>query len=112
MPRIITTNNRPVYERDSDAGRSVRQVIWFLFYIVGTLLLFRFFLQLIGANPSAGFTNFVYNATAPLVAPFRGVVGSTAVNTGIVEWSTVVAFAVYWIAASILSRLFSPARDH
>src|SRR4051794_40174217 len=44
------------------------QAIYLVFGLIETLLVIRFVLRLLAANPQAGFAQFIYNITAPLVA--------------------------------------------
>jgi hypothetical protein len=86
-------------------GRAVRplyrstQIVWYVFYVIETLLVFRLILKLIGANPAAGFTDLVYTLSYPLAAPFLYVVGATSVAGSVFEWTTLLAMIVYWVIA-------------
>ncbi|CAN5464176.1 hypothetical protein BH10BAC1_BH10BAC1_19120 [soil metagenome] len=83
------------------------QVVWYIFGIVEVLLIFRFVLKLLGANPSAGFSKFIYGATYIFAAPFLAVFQKTQVIGSIIEWSTLLAMLVYWIIAmGIIKFLF------
>jgi uncharacterized membrane protein len=77
--------------------------IWLVLGIVEVLLVFRFVLKLLGANPSSGFVNFVYSVSGPLTAPFRGIFSTPTaqgnITTSVFETSTVVAIIVYVIIA-------------
>lgn len=73
------------------------KVIWYFFYVIETLLLFRFLLKLFAANPSAGFTNFIYTLSSIFMAPFRFVFQNNAVGGSVFEWSTLLAMLVYWV---------------
>ncbi|OGF83014.1 hypothetical protein A3B18_02330 [Candidatus Giovannonibacteria bacterium RIFCSPLOWO2_01_FULL_46_13] len=75
------------------------QIVWYILYVLETLLVFRFVLRLIGANPAAGFTDFIYTLTLPFVAPFLNVVGSPRVAGSVFEWTTLLAILVYWLLA-------------
>ncbi|HXK39684.1 MAG TPA: YggT family protein [Candidatus Paceibacterota bacterium] len=86
------------------------QIVWYVFSVVEALLLLRFFLKLIGANAGAGFTQFIYSVTYPLVAPFLFVVGSPAVNGNVFEWTTLLALFVYWLLAWGIVRLLAMGR--
>jgi hypothetical protein len=88
----------------------VARIVWTVFGIVAVLLVVRFFLQLVGADPAAGFTNFIYQLTNPLVQPFTGTIPNTIVETGVVEWITILALAIYWLVAWILARLATTPR--
>lgn len=82
------------------------QVVWYLFYAVEVLLLFRFVLKLMAANPDAWFTSFVYAVSYPFAGPFLYVVRSTQVSGSVFEWTTLLAMAVYWVLAWGIVRLF------
>lgn len=81
------------------------QIVWYLFYIIETLLLFRFALKLIGANTGAGFTQFIYALSYPFAAPFLYVVNSPRIAGTTIEWSTLLAMLVYWVLAWGIVRL-------
>jgi len=82
------------------------QVIWYILGVAEVLLVSRILLKLIGANLSSGFTSFIYSASAPLVSPFRGVLGETTSQESVIEWSTIIAMAVYAVVAFGLVKLF------
>ena len=71
--------------------------MWYVFYVLQVLLAFRFVLKLLGANASAGFTDFIYTLSSIPLAPFRFVFSNDAVGSSVVEWSTLLAMAVYWV---------------
>lgn len=91
------------------------QVIWYILGVVEVLLASRIILKLIGANLNSGFTSFIYSISAPLTSPFRGVLGETASLTNVIEWSTIIAMAVYAVVAFGLVKLFQlikPTTEH
>ncbi len=81
------------------------QIVWYLFYVVETLLLFRFLLRLMGANPAALFTQIIYTFSYPFAAPFLYVVHATQVAGSVFEWTTLLAMLVYWVIAWGIVRL-------
>lgn len=86
------------------------QVINYVLYVLEALLVFRFFLKLLGANPGAGFTNLIYNVTAWPLAPFKFVFGTNSIQGSIFEWSTLLAMLVYWVIAMGLIKLLLVGR--
>jgi hypothetical protein len=82
------------------------QVVWYVFYFIEALLLFRFLLRLLAANPGAGFTEFIYTLSYPFIAPFLYVFPATRAGGAVFEWSTLLAMVVYWILAWGIVRLF------
>jgi hypothetical protein len=99
------------YSSDVRPSNVVTQIITYLLRILEVLLALRFFLKLFGANPGAGFTNFIYSLSQPFVAPFSNVFGNSVVQNAagisVFEWTTLLAMIVYWIIAAILVRLAS-----
>jgi hypothetical protein len=81
------------------------QVVWYIFGIIVALLAIRFLLKLLGANPAAGFSSFIYDITAPLVGPFVAVFGPSRVQGSVLEWTTILAMLVYWLIAWAIVRL-------
>ena len=93
----------------------VTQVIWYLVGIAEVFLLLRLFLKLLGANPTAGFTMFVYGVTGVFGAPFYSVFKSAQTEGVVFEGSTLLAMAVYalfgWLVvkALVMSKPVSTA---
>ncbi len=82
------------------------QIIWYILGLIEALLAFRFAFKLFGANPGAGFTDFIYDTSYPLVAPFLNVFGITRVEGSVMEWTTLLAMFVYWAIAAGIIKLF------
>ena len=83
------------------------QVVWYILGIVEILLAFRFVLKLLGANPEAGFSSFVYSITYVFATPFLSVFRSSRIVEGSVfEWTTLLAILVYWVIAMGIIQLF------
>ncbi len=82
------------------------QIVWYITDVIEILLLFRFFLKFLGANPNAGFSNFIFDITYPLAAPFLNVFRVSKVEGSVFEWTTLLAMAVYWIIAIGIVKIF------
>ena len=82
------------------------QIVWYILSILEALLLFRFVLKLLGANPAAGFTDFIYDLSHFFVSPFISVFHVTQISGNIFEWTTLLAMLVYWILAIGIIKLF------
>lgn len=82
------------------------QIVWYILGVIEALLVFRFVLKLLGANPDAGFTSFIYGATQIFAAPFLNVFGVSQVAGSIFEWTTLLALFVYWVIAFGIIKLF------
>ena len=94
----------PYAQRRGIASKVV-QAIYLIFGIVETLLVLRFILKLLGANPEAGFASFIYRVSTPLVAPFAGLFGSPQLNGMVLELEVLVAIVVYGLVAWGLAKL-------
>lgn len=82
------------------------QIVWYILGILEALLAFRFILKLLDANPTAGFTSFIYGVTYPFAAPFLNVFKITRVEGSIFEWTTLLSMLVYWLIALAVIKLF------
>jgi hypothetical protein len=82
------------------------QIVYYILSLIEVLLLFRFVLKLLGANPVAGFTSFIYGATYVFASPFLNVFRITYVSGSIFEWTTILAMLVYWIIAIGIIKIF------
>jgi hypothetical protein len=82
------------------------QALAAVFGVIYLLLLVRFTLTYIGANQSAGFSQFIWTATATLYSPFRWLLHRGDDGAGHpIEWSLLVAVAAYGIVHALLRRL-------
>ncbi|HEY4509010.1 MAG TPA: YggT family protein [Candidatus Paceibacterota bacterium] len=82
------------------------QIVWYILGIIEVLLAFRFILKLLGANPTAGFTSFIYGVTYVFAEPFLNVFRVTQVSGSTLEWTTLLAILVYWVIAVGIIKLF------
>jgi uncharacterized protein YggT (Ycf19 family) len=87
------------------------QAIWFVVGVVDALLIIRFLLKLLGASLASGFVRFMYDLTAPLVAPFHAIFNTVVSGRSILEPESVVAIAIYtligWGLASLIRLMTS-----
>jgi hypothetical protein len=117
-----TTADKAVVQRPPEVDRTERvsydpygprrnasyrlvQLVYLVFTVIELLLAVRFVLKALGANPNAGFAEFIYGITAPLVAPFVGLFPSPASNGMVIEPGTIVALIVYPIVGWIIGKL-------
>ncbi|MGE5606154.1 MAG: YggT family protein [Bacteroidota bacterium] len=81
------------------------QIVRYLMGLIETLLGFRFILKLLGANPAAGFSSFIYRISYPLAAPFLNVFRIIQISGSVFEWTTLLAMIVYSLIAWALIKL-------
>jgi len=87
------------------------QVVWYILGVMEVLLAFRFLLKLFGANPSAGFTSFIYGFSSPFADPFLNVFRISRVEGSVFEWTSLLAMLVYWIIAWAIVKIFLMSRE-
>lgn len=103
----VTEDYDPALEKAHQQNVAAR-VVWYIAGVLLTLLALRFVLALLGANDASGFTNFIYTASHPFVAPFFGVF-SYNLRYGVsrFETFTLLAMAVYALVAYGIARLLT-----
>ena len=98
-----TTSEKEPSKRDATSYQTAGYLVYFVFGLLDVLLGFRFVFKLLGANPSTGFVDFIYNLSAIFVAPFAGIFNTSLaqgdVTTSIFEPATLVALIVYALLA-------------
>src|SRR5882724_1343632 len=80
----------PFAERRLAAYR-LTQLIYWIFGLVEGLITVRLVLKALGANPAAGFAEFIYGITTPLVLPFLGLFSNLQYQGSVLEISSLVA---------------------
>ena len=74
--------------------------------LVEVLLVFRFVLKLLSANPAAGFVAWIYENTFPLLKPFLFAFPTPSVRGGFtLEFTTLFAIFAYAFAGYIIQEL-------
>jgi hypothetical protein len=87
-PYVSTTERSPYNFRAA-------AVVGFIVGIVDIVIAARFLGKLLGASAQSAFVNFIYQFSAPMVAPFTGIFGDTASKTNTFETASLVAIVVY-----------------
>ncbi len=71
------------------------RVVSYVFGAIEVLIALRFVLLLLGANAATGFVSFIYGLSSIFMAPFNAVLKTTATSGSMLEWSALVALAIY-----------------
>lgn len=91
------------------------QIVWYIVGLMEVFLLLRLIMKLLGANPMAGFSKFIYGVTGVFGAPFYAVFKPAAAEGVVFEGSTLLAMGVYalfgWliVKALVMSKPVSTA---
>jgi len=109
-PAGTTAHQTETFTSDPYAVRreqtiKIQKGIYLLFGILEGLLGIRFVLGLLGANPAAGFAQFIYGITGPFIAPFVGLFGQPRFESSVFEFNALVAILVYALIAWVLVKI-------
>jgi uncharacterized protein YggT (Ycf19 family) len=85
-------------------SRRTRKTIRFVFSVIEVLLVLRFFLKVVGANPASPFGLFLFGLTDLLMAPFTSLLPTPAMGNSDLEFTTLLVLAVYPVFGWIISR--------
>jgi uncharacterized protein YggT (Ycf19 family) len=110
VSEVVETENE--IERARGVAR-ISQVVDYLFYLTYAFIGLMILLDLMGANRSAGFYRFVSSVTAPLLAPFRGLIDDPSAAQMRFRLSYFVALIAYFLlhlAINGLLRLIAHRR--
>jgi hypothetical protein len=106
----VATDRTQTSITDPYAGRratsiKITRALYLIFGVIEALLAIRFVLKALGANAEAGFAQFIYGVTGPLVVPFVGLFGTPqAAGGATLEVHTLVALVVYALVGWLLVR--------
>lgn len=90
-----------------------QRIVWYLTGAIVILLVMRVVLQILGANDSADFVNFIYSLSNIFAAPFYGIFGyQPTYGKSYLEVSTIVAILVYAIVGWGIAKLATITRPH
>jgi uncharacterized protein YggT (Ycf19 family) len=83
------------------------QLVYLVFGVIDGLLVIRLVLKLLGANPHAAFSNWIYNVTAFFLGPFHNLLPTIGNEQSQLEMSVVVAILVYALIGWALGRFIA-----
>ncbi len=86
--------------------RILRVFINLVVGIIALLLTFRLIFKFLAVNPGTPFVAWIYNVTAPLVAPFAKILPDWKFSGFVVDFATIAAIIVFGIVGSLLLMLF------
>jgi len=83
------------------------QLVYLIFGVIDGLLVIRLVLKLLGANPTAAFSNWMYNVTAFFLTPFKNILPTIGTEQSQLEMSVVLAILVYALLGWAIGRLIA-----
>lgn len=83
----------------------VTQFIWLIAAVLELLILMRVFLKLMAANPNSPFAQMIYGLTDLFLFPFFGLTATPTIEGAVLEFSSLIAMFVYFVAFWVLTRL-------
>ena len=87
-------------------GGLIKILVSFFFGIIEILLAFRIVLNLLGANISATFSQWIFSNTDSLVAPFDGIFPAPSLaSTFTLDTAAIFALIVYAVVAFLIGQL-------
>jgi len=87
-------------------GRVVVWIVWAVVLVTAILLLLAFFLRLGGANPEAGFVQWVERSVERAMGPFRGIFPTRELTgDSVLDTSLLFAAIVYFVIALLVDAL-------
>lgn len=100
-------------EQQYAALERAKRIVWFVISLIIALIVLRFVLLAMGANPANGFATFVYGLSNIFVAPFIGLFGAEpVVGASYFEYASLIAIAIYlllgWIIGKVLELTMAP----
>lgn len=92
-------------------ARMAKVFVWFIYAVTVALLIILtlgFILRLLGANPEAGFAEWVYRNDQRIMEPFRGMFPTETIgDQSVVDFSLLFGMIFYAIVAMLLHTLIS-----
>lgn len=89
-----------------DQTKILANLVSVVFGIIEILLAIRILLRLFGANSAAPFVNWMYETTAPLLAPFQNIFPTPVLDGQFVlELSTLFALVIYALLGYLIMEL-------
>jgi len=104
VSEVQTSTHEPERERRIFSFKAT-QLIWLFLGILEIMLMLRFALKLMAANPESPIAVFIYGFTALFLLPFAGLTAAPSVGGMVLEIGTIIAMAVYALIAWAIERV-------
>jgi len=104
VDEVAATAYDPYAARRRNVSRMI-QVVWLLFGIIETVLVFRFVLRLLGANEDAPFAAFIYQVSGAFLLPFIGLFGTPRAGGSALDLNAIFGVIVYMLIGWLLVKI-------
>lgn len=92
--------------------RFTYDIIYYVLWVVEVILLLRFLLKLLGANPQNELVSFLYSASSALMGPFENVFDVSSIGNMVLDPSVLIAMVFYAIVAYALVSFIRMFDNH
>lgn len=82
------------YRQSVVYGR-IASIVWFITFVILSIILLRVVLLLINANEENGFVRWIYNTSEFFVRPFLGITNDPTLNGIVFEVNSLIAMLIY-----------------
>src|SRR5512140_1591608 len=104
-PEVVVVTQTPTQLATRRAALlKTQQIIYMILGVMEGLIAIRFLLRLFAANPEAGFAQFIYGVTNPMLFPFYGLFPTPQFEGSVMEVISIVAMLVYALLAWLIIR--------
>ncbi len=114
LPPKAQTSWSELFTFNQESMRRLTGLIQLSFGILNGLILLRFLLKLMAANPGNVFASFIYSITAPFLWVFVGLTRTPSFEGIVIEFYDLIAVGVYamvgWIIVRLLWLMFGRLR--
>lgn len=73
----------------------ITSVVWFITFVILSIILLRFIMLIINANEENGFVSWVYGTSEFFVRPFLGITNDPSFNGAVFEVNSLIAMLIY-----------------
>jgi hypothetical protein len=75
----------------------IASVVWFITFVILSIILLRFVMLLINANEQNSFVSWIYGTSEFFVRPFLGITNDPSFNGAVFEINSLIAMLIYML---------------
>ncbi|NLA43075.1 hypothetical protein GX865_02890 [Candidatus Saccharibacteria bacterium] len=100
-------NTIPKVKKPLHIRYRIEKIIFYILWIVSSILILRILFFLLGANREAPFIEWLYNFSSIFVIPFVGIFKTPEYGISVIDLASVVAIFIYFILAMSIVKLIN-----